>query len=135
MFEKATRLKLRFDTPLGALPVEDVWDLPLRRSNGKTARRNGANLNDLAKMLHKELKNDGEMDFVDDVEKPNEELTLKFEIVKRIIEVRKAENLAKLEAAKAKERKARIMEIISDKEDEALKGKSLEELSALLNTL
>ena len=29
MFEKATRLKLRFDTPHGMLVLEDLWEIPL----------------------------------------------------------------------------------------------------------
>jgi hypothetical protein len=132
MFEKASRMKLRFNTPVGALPVEDIWDLPLRQT---TNRNKGANLNDIAKVLHRELKNDNELDFVDDVEKPNEELVLKFEIVKHIIAVRKKEIKAREDAQAAHQKKARIMEIIADKEDETLKGKSLEDLRSILQSL
>ena len=133
MFEKASRMKLRFDTPAGSLPVEDVWDLPLKQPT--RGRNNRANLNDLAKSLHRELKNDEDMDFVDDVEKPNTALTLKFEIVKHIIGIRKTELEAAENMRKAKERKSRILEIIAEKEDESLKGKSTDELRALLSEL
>lgn len=132
MFEKASRMKLRFNTPVGALPVEDIWDLPLRQTMN---RNKGANLNDIAKVLHQELKNDNELDFVDDVEKPNKELVLKFEIVKHIIAVRKEELKARENAQLARQKKARILEIIAGKEDEALKGKSLEDLRSMLDSL
>lgn len=130
MFEKATRMKLRFATPAGNITVEDVWDLPLTSKSTKKA-----NLNDLAKALYKELKADDEMDFVTRRVKPNEELSLKFQITKHIIEVRLAENEAKENEKKAKEKKAMIMQIIADKETETLKGKSLEDLRALLDSL
>lgn len=131
MFEKASRLKLRFDTPLGALPVEDVWDLPLLPGTG----RNKACLDDLARALNKELKNDDTESFVLKRTKPNEELGLKFEIVKHVISVRLAEKEAAENLQKAKEKKQMIMQIIAEKETESLKGKSLDDLKALLDSL
>lgn len=130
LFEKATRMKLRFSTPQGLLPVEDVWDLPLTAPNSRKA-----NLNDMAKSLYRALKEDDEVDFVKKRVEPNEELSLRFAIAKHIIDVRLREQEAAENALKAKEKKARIMEIIAGKEDEELKGKSLDELREVLNSL
>lgn len=130
MFEKASRMKLRFSTPQGELPVEDVWDIPL--TSNKLGR---ANLDDLAKALNKELNNNDTESFVLKVTKPNEELSLKFEVVKHIIAVRLAEREAMENLVKAKEKKQQILAIIADKETESLKGKSLDELKALLESL
>ena len=128
MFEKASRMKLRFPSPVGMLTVEDVWDLPL-------VSKKGANLDDMARYLNKELKNSDTESFVLKRTKPNEELSLKFEIVKHIIAVRLAENEAAENLQKAKEKKQQILGIIADKEAESLKGKSLDELKALLDSL
>ena len=35
MFQKASRLKLRFDSPKGLLSVEDLWDLPLTSAGNR----------------------------------------------------------------------------------------------------
>ena len=77
MFEKAVRLKLRFDSPQGLMSAEDLWDLPLTSS-----RPNKANLNDIAKEVSRELKASGEEDFVNPTSKADETLQLKLEIVK-----------------------------------------------------
>jgi hypothetical protein len=132
MFEKATRLKLRFSTPLGSLSVEDVWDLPLlpRAGGGRKAC-----LDNLAKALNQELKGADTESFVLKQTRPNEELALKFEIVKHIIAVRLHEQELRKNEKEAKEKKAMIMAIISEKETESLKGKSLEELTKLLESL
>lgn len=129
MFEKAARLKLRFDTSKGNLTVEDLFDLPLTSTNGR------ANLNDIAKGLNRELKATEEEDFVNNTTKGNEVLQLKFDIVKHVIEVRKAENEAAKTAADRKEKKQRLLELIAKKQDQDLEGKSVEELNAMVNAL
>lgn len=128
MFEKAARLKLRFDSPVGQLSVEDLWDLPL------TAKK-AVNLDDIAVALDRELKETSTTSFVRKSNKSNEITKLKFEIVLHIIEVRQAEaDAEKLLRADA-EKKQRILELIAEKQDDALKGKSIEELQALVNGL
>lgn len=49
MFIKASRTKLRFESPKGLLSVEDLWDLPLISTMGK------ANLDDIAKTAFQAL--------------------------------------------------------------------------------
>jgi len=127
MFEKATRMKLRFATPLGRLSIEDVWELPLLGGD--------ACLDDIARALHRELKDNSEESFVIQTTKPNEELELKFELVKHVIAVRLQEQEAAENAAKAREKKQQILAIIADKEVESLKGKGIDELRELLEGL
>ena len=127
MFEKAARLKLRFSTPQGNLSVEDLWELPLTSKTGR------ANLDDIAIGLNRELKDTEDVvSFVDDSEPRNTANKLRFEIVRHVIEVRKEENKATLNAKAAEDQKKKIMEIIAQKQDDALAGKSLEELQAML---
>ena len=98
MFEKASRLKLRFPSPKGALTVEDLWDLPLTSSTGK------ANLDDLARQLHQSLESQKVGSFVTKATTADDRLQLQFNVVLRVIEVRLAENEAaeQREAARAK---------------------------------
>lgn len=127
-FEKASRQKIRFNTVQGTISVEDLWDLPL------TSVR-GLNLNDIAKGISKQIKDAGEEDFVDNVKKPNEVLSLKLDLVKRVIEVKKDERDAAEREAARKAEKQRILELIDEKRDEKLKGKTEEELREMLAKL
>jgi len=127
MFEKASRLKLRFDTTRGDLTVEDLWDIPLMNCD--------FSLDELAKKAYKRVKESEEISFV----KPKSQAciipSLKLDILKRVIEVR----LAEIEEGKTllanKARKDRILAILEEKEDSTLKEKSSDELKALLEEL
>jgi hypothetical protein len=130
MFEQAARLKLRFDSPKGALTVEDLWDIPLTSGTGK------ANLDDVAKGLYTQLREAGAtVSFVVPAESKADALQLKFDVAKHIIDVRLAERNAEAEASKRRETKSKILEIIARKQDTALEGKSLEELTAMAQSL
>ena len=83
-FERATRLKLRFQTNAGLLAVEDIWDLPL------TSQR-GASLDELAKGLRRKLKETEEESFVVKTNAVNNELQLAFDIVNHVIDIKLAE--------------------------------------------
>lgn len=130
MFEKANRLKLRFASPQGALTVEDLWDLPLT-----STRANVANLNNIAKDVSRQLKHEGEEDFVNPKSGADEVLQLKLDVVKHVIGVRQAENEAARSLAERKEKKERLLELIAGKQDEQLKAKSVEELQAMVEAL
>ena len=56
----------------------------------------------------------------------------KIQIVKFIVQVKQAETAERLAAKDKKERNQKIMRIIERKQNEALEGKSLEELTAML---
>lgn len=129
MYKKAAQLKVRFSTPKGELTIEDLFDLPLSSGVGRP------NLNDIAKALHKRLKDSDEVDFVDTVKRSDTLDQLKFDLVRDVIAVRVAERDAADIAAARKEEKQKIMALIEKKKDEALSGTSLEELEARLKAL
>ena len=126
MFEKASRLKLRFESTKGQLQIEDLWDLPLTSTKGQ------ANLDDIARGLHRQLKNGDDVSFVNATHKSDEVVQLKFDIVKHIIDVRLVENEAAAKARENKEKKQQLLAIIAQKKDAALQGTPLEELEAMV---
>lgn len=128
MFEEASKQKLRFNTTKGMITVEDLWDVPL-------LARSGQDLDSLAKSLNKAVKDSGEESFVLKKNEVNSVLELKFEIVKRVIEVKIEEAEKREKTAENKATKERIMSIIDGKKDEALMGKSVDELTKLIKEL
>ena len=122
LFEKATRKKLRFSTSVGKITVEDLWDLSLER------------LDKIAQELHALVRNGETVSFID---APNTSASfkkdkLKFDVVKRIIEVRLEDKQEAEKVAAEKAKRKRIMHLIDKKKEKALEEKSLEELEALL---
>ena|SRR3990167_1568142 len=128
-FVKASREKVRFESPKGGLTVEDLWDIPL------TSPRGGACLDDIAKDLNRKLKDSDTESFVVKAKKSDETLQLKFDIVKHIIDVRLKEAEEADQRQIAREKKQRLLSIIAQKEDEKLMGASLDELKAMVETL
>lgn len=122
MFDKATRLKLRFSSNKGDLSVEQVWDL------GLTA------LNEMAKGLSRQVKaaESDEEDFIGTKSKVDSELQLRFDVVKHIIGVKLKERDDSKDAAERKANNQVILELIQRKKQQELEGKSVEELEALL---
>lgn len=129
MFEKANRMKLRFTTPKGVLSVEDLWDLPLTSSTGK------ANLDDIAKALHRKLKDEADTSFVEPSATGDKTLQLQFDIVKHIIDIRIDERNAAAIARANKDKKQMILELIAKKKNEELANASLDELEKLAESL
>lgn len=130
MFEKASKLKLRFETGKGNLAVEDLWDLEL------TERKSGAvDLNTVAILVSRKLKETETESFVTDTPKADALLQLKMDIVKHIISVKLAEKEKAATARVAKEKKDKILSIIAKKQDEKLESTSLEELQQIAASL
>jgi hypothetical protein len=126
----ASKKKLRFNSKQGSLTVEDLWDLPLT-----STRANVATLDDIAIALDQEIKNSGTTSFVKKTTRANEEAKLKFDIVLEIINIKQDEaNLAEERRVNA-EKKQQILQIIAAKENEALAGKSIDELKSLVGSL
>ncbi|MCI2235020.1 hypothetical protein MKK42_23550 [Escherichia coli] len=122
MFDKVTRLKLRFESNKGLLSVEQVWDLSL------TA------LNEMAKGLSRQVKaaETDEEDFIGTKSNVDSELQLRFDVVKHIIGVKLKERDDSRDAAERKANNQVILELIQRKKQQELESKSVEELEALL---
>lgn len=125
IFEQATRQKLRFDTVVGKLTAEDLWELPLTHTNASKLT-----LDSIAVALHKKLEGTGES-FVKSAKK-DAVIQLQFDIVIHIIETRQAEIAAKTQAKKVETEIAKIGDAIAKKKDAALEGMSVEALEARL---
>lgn len=129
IFEQASVQKLRFSSERGELTVEQLWDVPLQS-------RNQFDLDTIAKTVNQQLKNVTEESFVNVNTNPAKaKYELMLEIVKHIIGV-KLETAAagQLKLARAKERE-KLIAILGEKQDSALKSLSVEELSARLAEL
>ena len=129
MFEKASRLQLRFDTSKGLLSVEDLWQLPLTSNTGR------ANLDDIARELDAKVKNTSTVSFVNKPAKTDETVQLSFDIVKRVIDVRLEERDAAAAAEANKQKKQKLLVILEAKENEGLSQLSMEDLRAQINAL
>ena len=127
LFVEATRAQYRFETKVGLVTVEDLWNLPLTSATK-------ANLDDVAIKLSRELKATGES-FVAQKSVKNTELENKLEIVKYVIQVRQEENAAKLAEANKAAQREKLKELIAKKEDESLSSLSLDELKAMAASL
>jgi hypothetical protein len=122
MFEVATRCKFRFPFR-GQISVEDMWDLDL------------VHLDSIFKKLNSQVKQANEESLLVTKTKEDETLSTMIEIVKHIVSVKLVEENARLQAREKREKKQRIMEIIASKQDEALQGKSVDELQAMIDEL
>lgn len=122
MFEKAVRLKLRFPHK-GLCTVEDLWDIPLE------------SLDRIFKDLNIKLKTQKEESLLEKRSKEDEILDLKISIVKHIVEVRLAEQKARKELADKLMKKQKVLGIIAEKQDDALRDMSVDELTKLVDEL
>lgn len=128
LFLTAARAKFRFPSNAGQLSAEDLWDLPL---SGK-----GANLDDIARTLHKGLKEaDGDISFVKPAVKTTVDLQAKFDIVRYVIEVKMAEREAAATAAEKAALRQKLLTKLAEKQDKDLDSKSAEEIQAMIAAL
>jgi len=121
MFEKATRAKLRFKVSNGLVTTEDLWDLSLPA------------LDNVAKNLRKELR-DTEDSFISATKKDTS-VELAFQVVKHVIETKLAERDAKVAAAEKRAKKQKLLEILENKQTNALANMTEEELKKELAAL
>ncbi len=122
IFEVATRAKFRFSFR-GLISVEDLWDLSLE------------NLDSIFKNLNSQVKASKEDSLLQTKSEANETLDTMIEIVKHIVSVKLAENEVRAKIREKREQKQKILAIMSEKQDEELHSKTVEELSAMLDNL
>lgn len=122
IFEMATREKFRFPYK-GSISVEDLWDLSVQA------------LDQVFKTLNAEIKQSKEESLLATKTKEESTLDTKIQIVRYIVAV-KQEEANKAKTAKAnKEQKQKLLALIEEKKNEALAGKSIEELMAMAAAL
>ena len=132
MFEQLIRGKVRFASPQGQFSIEDLYDLPLE---SKAANR--ANLLTIARGLLKEVKESEPEDFGigTTTDNASQLALLKLEAVRYVINVRLAEQKANAESQATKAQLQQILGLIAQKENEAMAGKPIDELRALVALL
>lgn len=119
LFKVATKKKYRFNFK-GQLTVEDLWELSVE------------DLDKIYKILKSQQRNSQEESLLQTASKEDRELSNKIDIIKTIFTDKLIAREKALKAAEKKAQNQRILEIMADKQDAALKEKSLEELQNML---
>ena len=124
IFEYATRKKVRFSYK-GSISTEDLWDLSLTE------------LDKIFKGLNERVRQNQEESLLERKEKSQEEelLDVQVALVRHIVSVKLEEAEERKRQAERKEQKQRILAVIAEKQDEALKGSSIAELQKMLEDL
>ena len=119
IFKNATKKKYRFNFK-GICTIEDLWELSVE------------NLDAIYKSLKKQQKESDGESLLSTVSKEDKILAEKIEIVKAIVTDKLAAAEKARNTAKKRAENQRILEIMADKKDAALRDKTLEELQAML---
>lgn len=131
IFERASRERLRIDTPAGALTVEDLWTVPLRARTP-----NGISLDTIAKDVYGQLKKQEDVtSFVDDNDEPTclkSNLELTMDILKHIIAYRKAESARQEDLQKKKALQQNLLRIKANRQAANLENLTDEELDKMI---
>lgn len=120
MFKEASKLKLRFHTTKGPLTTEQLWDLSLKE------------LDNLAVTLEEIHNKSKRKSFLERTSDEDKAAKLGFDIVLDILNTKVEAEQAAKEARETKEHNNKIITLIAEKRDESLKGKTVEELEAML---
>lgn len=129
IYKKAAILKLRIQTTRGPLAPEQLFDLKMTE------------LSMLCKKQHEVVKkskgsDDEELSFLEGTNDGKDNIeSLKFEILKDIYLEKELQKKQDAEDVVRKEKINQLSELIAEKENEALKGKSLEELKKMREDL
>lgn len=119
IFEYAVENKLRFPYK-GSVSVEDLYALTT------------VELDSIYKTLRREVKKANEESLLETKSDDDVVLSVKIEIIKRIVAKKLAQIEARNKAARDKKQNDKILAIIAQKEDEDLHNKSVEDLKKML---
>ena len=123
MFEKVSRLKVRYATDKGNVTTEDLWDFNLSQ------------LNELAKGLNKKYKEFDEDDFLKVENKEKGLVKLKFDIVLKVLRTKQDEAAAAVDRKANAEKKQKFLAALEAKRDQGIGEMSVEELEAKIAEL
>ncbi len=123
MFERATRQKFLFLTPTGKVNTQDLWDLTLQQ------------LDTVAKGLHRQLKNDDDVSFVDKERKSDPRIQNMFDVVKHVIDVKLAERDAKRGETELAAQEQVLLAILADRQQTDLRNQPLDVIEGKLAEL
>lgn len=119
-FKLATQQKLRFQTVKGLLSTEQLWDLSLEE------------LDVVAVSLQDQYEESGKKSFLVKRSIKDKTIKLKFDIVLDVLNTKNEELELARQKAEDKAHNNKILELIAEKQDESLKGKSIKELEKML---
>lgn len=122
MFEMATRTKMRFPFK-GMVSTEDLWELSVK------------DLDTVFKVLNSQVKQVAEESLLDTKDDADEILFTKIEIIKYIVGVKLNENNVRLAEKDRKEKKEKLLSILSAKREENLQSLTEEEIITKLSEL
>lgn len=122
IFERAVREKTRFNFK-GLISVEDLWDLSLE------------NLDSIWAALETDLEKLPKKSLLETNTKQRDEIEFKQEIIKHIVETKKAESAVATQTKANAAKKQMVLEIIEQKKNEDLKSLSIDELTKLAESL
>ena len=122
MYKKASQIKLRVQTQVGLLSVEQLWDLKVNQLINAIKSYND--------IIKKEKVED--LDFLETTPNPESINQLCFDILKDIYLTKKAEKDDADNALSKKEHNEKILSVIKAKQEARLSDLSVEELEKLL---
>ena len=125
LYKNASKLKLRFQTTVGTLSVEQLWDLNLSQ------------LTSAIKSVKKILKknDDDELSFLDEKNTVDTENELRFAILKDIFLEKKSELEKVKTEAERKRQREKLLSLIEEKKEETLRSLDVDELEKKLADL
>ena len=124
IFETAARKKFRFDSEVGRLTTEQLFDLPLVKR-----ARQAVDLDSVARAVAADLREVTTESFVQVETSPRKgDLETKLEIVKHVIAVKQAEAAAALKRSENAEKRRKLLDALASAEAKEMSEMSKDDL-------